>query len=160
MAFFSFAGTKFHIGGPKAFQQEDFDATDFASGITWIEVKDIESIGAYGDQANFATFSTLGTRRIYSFVTGFENSPTELVMARNADDPGQAALVAAAANPNITYSAKITYDDAPPSGTPTVDSFIARFAPPKHAGGNNESVVKWTAQVIISSNIVTVPRDS
>lgn len=158
MAFYSFAGTKFHIGTAKAFQQTDFVASDFTTGVTWTEVHDIESIGEYGDNAEFGEFATLGTRRKYSYVTSFSNSPTQLVMARNADDPGQVALIAAAVNPNITYAAKITYADAPVSGTPTVDYFIARFAPPKNSGGNNESVVKWTASIIISSNIVTVPR--
>lgn len=156
MAFYSFSGTTFHIGDSLAFKETDFVLSDFA-GVSWTLVNDIESIGAYGTRANFGQFSSLGTRREYSYVTTWANEPAELVMARNSDDTGQQAILTASENPNNTYAIKFTYDD---SGgvNPTTDYAIARFAPPRFDGGDNSSIMKWTAQLLISSNIVTQER--
>lgn len=155
MAFYSFSGTKFHIGTALAFQQTDFVVGDFA-GVTWTEVQDIEQIGSYGDTANYGTFSVLGTRREFSYLTTFGNSPTELVMARNPADAGQAAILTASATPNATFAIKITMDDAPVDGTPSVDYAIAKFSPMQRLGGSNSDVLKWRAQFAIASNVVAV----
>lgn len=157
MAFYSFAGTKFHIGTALDFKQTDFIASDFA-GVTWTEVLDIEQIGSYGDTANYGSFASLGTRREFSYLTTFTNSPAELIMARNSDDAGQAAIEAAGSTPNATFAVKITLDDAPAGGTPTIDYFIARFSPMQRLGGTNNDVVKWRAQFAIASNVVVVER--
>lgn len=160
MAFYSFAGSKLHIGPPMDFQQTDFIASNFTSiaGGDWDEVGNIISIGSWGDTAEFGEIAFLNTRRKYSFLTVFGSSPTQINMARDAADVGQAAMLAASLNPNATYAAKITSNDAPAGGTPTIDYFIARFSPMSRDGGGVTDPNTWTASMVVSSNIVTVNR--
>lgn len=160
MAFFSFAGSQLYIGPATDFQQDDFVAGDFTSIVSgdWDEVKNIVSIGQWGDTANFGTIAFLDSRREFSFLTTFGSSPTAINMARDPDDVGQQAILAASLNPNATYAAKIVLNDAPAGGTPTIDYFIARWSPMSRDGGGVQDPNKWTAQMVISSNIVTVNR--
>lgn len=160
MAFYSFAGTKLHIGPATDFQQDDFVAGDFTSiaGGDWDEVGNIISIGEWGDTAEFGEIAFLDSRRKFQFLTVFGSSPTQINMSRDPDDAGQAAMKAASANPNATYAVKITSDDAPAGGTPSIDYFIARFSPFKRGGGRVTDSSTWTATMVISSNIAAVDR--
>ncbi len=152
---FSFSGSRFFIGQPVAFKQSNLILTDFAGQI-WNEVLGIESIGEFGDNAAYGTFTSLGDRRQTKFLTHFEGGDLQITMARNAADAGQAALLAAGNDPGTNYAIKIEYDDAPPGGTPSADLFIALIGPMRRAGGSNTDALKWMSSLGVNSNLVQV----
>lgn len=152
---FSFSGTKLYIGGPTAFSQSDLDAADF-TGTTWVEVVGIETIGEYGDSAQYGNFTALGDRRTTKFLTMFEASEVEITMARNIADAGQSDLRDAGNDAGTNYKFRMVYDDAPPSGTASADMFIALVGPLRRAGGSNTDALKWTSTLAINSNIVEI----
>ena len=152
---FGFAGSKFYIGGPKTFSQSDLTASSF-TGETWVEVQGIESIGEFGDQAQYGSFTALGDRRTTRFLSMFEGSDFQISMARNIADPGQSELRDAGLDPGTNYAFKIEYDDAPPGGTPSQDMFIGLVSPLRRSGGTNTDALKWVASIATNSNIVEI----
>ena len=63
------AGAKLYIGGAISLADDDLEDTDF-SGETWVEIKELESLGSLGDTAQEIAFDAIGTRRTASWVTG------------------------------------------------------------------------------------------
>lgn len=152
---FSFSGSKFYIGGAKTFSDSDLTEASF-TGETWAEVKGIETISPFGDQATYGNFTSLGDRRTTRFLSMFEASDMEISMARNVLDPGQDKLRDAGLDPGTNYACRIVYDDAPPGGTPSEDMFIALVGPMQRSGGGNQDALKWSVTLGINSNIVEI----
>lgn len=160
MAFYTVAGQRWFIGPATDFQQDDFVAADFSSISEgdWDEIKGIISVGKWGDTAKFIQVEFLDTRREFSIPTTYGSTPAEFNLGRDIDDPGQAAILAASQNSAATYAVRMFFNDAPLGGDPTTAYFIARWSPASFDGGNAQSVDTWTPQMVISSNIVVVPR--
>lgn len=152
---YSFSGSKLYIGSAIAFSDDELEALDF-TGETWVEIKGVETIGEFGDGANYGSFTGLGDRRTTKFLAMFEGSDVAISMARNVADPGQSDLRDAGNDPGTNYKFRIVYDDAPPSGTPSEDLFIALVSPLKRSGGGNQDALKWSASLAINSNIVEI----
>lgn len=152
---FSFSGSKMYIGGPKTFSQSDLTEADF-TGEDWVEITGIGTIGEYGDNAEYGSFTAIGDRRTTRFLTQFSGSDLTVTMARNAADPGQAALRDAGNDPGTNYAFRIVYDDAPPGGSPSEDMFIALVGPMRRTGGSNTDALTWSSTLATNSNIVEV----
>lgn len=93
MAVHTSAGSKIYIGGV-ATGTEDLAAYLAKS---WVEIKDIESISAFGMEYNLVTFNTLGTRLVQKFKGSKNGGTITCNAAINRDDTGQDNFRTAAA---------------------------------------------------------------
>jgi hypothetical protein len=122
------AGTKLFIGTTQTVPSPDL----------FTEIKQCANIGEIGTNFNKIAVESVGdgyTRQI----KGTQLSPTfNLVLNRLADDPGQLALVAAAADRTSLYNFKIQDNDTARNNTPTQIFFKGRvFGSPITYGGVN-----------------------
>ncbi len=127
------------------------DAAGYAA-LTYINVGEVTSIGAYGSTTDVITHMPLATGRVEKFKGFTNNGSIAMDMARDAADLGQIALSSGAdgANKNAQHSFKVTY----PSGD--IDYFQARiFGYSKNPGGAN-SIVSASTSVEVNSDIVEV----
>lgn len=162
MALYTVAGQRWFIGPAIAFKQTNFIASEFTSISSgdWDEITGVVSVGKWGDTAKSIQVEFLDSRREISIPTTFGSTPSEFNLGRNPTDPGQAAILAASQNSSVFYAMRMYFNDAPLSGTPTTAYFIARWSPASFDGGNAQSHDTWTPQLLISSNIVIVPRSA
>lgn len=117
------------------------------AALTYVEVKDVESIGEFGPQKQDVTFTRLAGGGVQHLPGATDNGLIPVVCGRNATDPGQIAL-AAAASTKFEYAVKIVLaDEADANDTPT--TFYARgpvFGSRNNVGGAND-VTKRTFNV-------------
>ncbi|TWG90317.1 tail tube protein [Mesorhizobium sp. J18] len=96
-------------------QPTDLTQTDYEA-LTWLEVKNVGSIGESGTQTNIVSYDELSTD-VTQKQKGISNAgdpPVEV--ARNTSDPGQKAMRAAAATKYL-YAFKTEDADAPDEST-------------------------------------------
>lgn len=116
-------------------------ATDQATleGLTYVEVKDVESIGEFGPQAQDVPFTPLKGPSVQHLKGAIDNGMLPVVCANNPLDPGQIAYRAAAAT-KFEYAIKIVLnDEADANDTPT--TFYGRgpvFSKRMNVGGAND----------------------
>lgn len=151
---FATAGATVDIGQPLAAQSADFDEADFA-GQSWVNIAWLESIGSFGDEAAEITFDAIGEGRTQK-IKGTRNAGNmELVCGIDTFDPGQATLRGAQTE-IFDYAFRVTFDDAPAGGTPTVRYFIAKVMSAREQLDTANNVAKLMATLGINSNIVQV----
>lgn len=153
---FATAGTKLDIGPAKAFTGTDFTATDFTTGSpTWTEVGGTTNLGSAGDTSELITSNQIGNGRTRK-VKGTRNAGSmQVICDLDYADPGQLALVAAEKT-RETYAFRITFNDAPADGTPSVRYFTALVMSAGEQFDEANSVMKLDATLEIDSNIVRV----
>ena len=152
---FATAGSKLYIGGSHAAQSSDFVVGDF-SGQSWVEVKWMENIGAFGDEAANITFDAIGEGRTQK-LTGRRNAgDMAVVCGIDYSDSGQIALRAAEATPN-NYAFKVQFNDEPVGGTsPSLRYFIGLVMSAREVLDTANNVMKLNATIGVNSNIVRV----
>lgn len=152
---FATAGMKIHIGtAAMAFTGTDFTASDF-SGVSWTEIKGHTNLGSAGDTSELITSNQIGAARTRK-IKGVRNAGSmELVCDLDYSDAGQIALIAAEKTP-FTYPFKLTLNDAPPGGTPSVRYFVALVMSQSEQYDDATSAMKLNATLEIDSNIVRV----
>ncbi|GGO55225.1 hypothetical protein SAMN05444398_103280 [Roseovarius pacificus] len=148
------AGAKLYIGGVLAMKSDDFVLTDFDSA-TWVEIKDLDSLGSLGDSANEITQDLIGENRTKRLKGTRNAPPMEVIAAINYEDTGQQALVAAEKTKD-DYAFKLVFDDAPSGGTPSERYFIAKVASANEAYDTANTVMKLNASLWVNSNVVRV----
>lgn len=137
-----------------AMPSADLSVSDF-SGETWVQIKELETIGAFGDQSEAITFATIERAREQT-IKGTRNAGTmELVAGIDYADAGQLALIAAEKQ-NGNYAFKIEFNDAPSGGTPSERYFAGVVMSAGEALDNANNVMKLNSSVAINSNIVRV----
>lgn len=149
---YAVAGTRLYVGGAIDVQSNDFVLADF-DDETWVEVKNLDSIGSFGDASQAITRSIINESRDKT-LKGTRNAGTfEVVANLDLTDAGQLALIAAEKNPD-NYAFKIVANDAPSGGTPSERYFIGVVlsAAEGHGGANDVAVLNTS--VAINSNIV------
>jgi hypothetical protein len=106
------SGTKFYVGTTAA-------ATDLASyqEDTYQQVGEIESFGAFGEEAEEIKFTSLSDSRVQKVAGARDAGDVELVMAYDPSDAGQTALIAAFdANNGAPFNFKTELNDALTAG--------------------------------------------
>ena len=154
MGIFATAGAKLFIGGTKALQTADFTASDFSSE-SWVEIKDLESLGSLGDSAEEVAIDIISEQRTKRLKGTRQSPPMEVSFGLNVADPGQVALIAAERTRN-NYAFKIEFPDAPQGGTPSQRLFIAIVGSASEGMDGANNVVRLNAQLWVNSNVVRV----
>lgn len=153
---FTTAGAKVDIGPVLTFAGTDFIATDFTGGVpapTWVPIGGLTDMGTFGDTSQLVTSDQIGNSRTRK-AKGVRNAGSwNIVADLNYADAGQLAVIAAE-KVNETYSFRITFDDAPAGGTPSVRYFTALvMGTPEQLGGANDAM-KLNMSLEIDSNVV------
>jgi hypothetical protein len=157
MIIYATVGAKLYIGGVLDMKSADFELTDF-DGVTFTEIKDLESLGSLGDSAAEITQDLIGEARTKRLKGTRSAAPMEVIAAINYEDAGQQALIAAEKTDD-DYAFKLVFDDAPSSGaapTPSERYFIAKVGSATEAYDTANTVMKLNASLWVNSNIVRV----
>ena len=117
-------------------QEADLTQVEYEA-LAWIEVKGLGSHGETGANTNILSYDTWDTTVIQKAKGMTDAGSPEIELARNVNDPGQIALLAAAAT-NNNYAFKMVRNDAPPAGTPTMLYNRGLVAGPRRPHGRNE----------------------
>ncbi|TFF27518.1 hypothetical protein E3C22_03410 [Jiella endophytica] len=153
---FATAGSKLDIGPVKAFQDTDLTASDFTTGSpTWTTIGGATNLGSAGDTANLVTTEHILSARTRK-LKGTRNAGSMTVVCDiDYSDAGQIALVAAEKTRDA-YSFRMTFNDAPQGGTPSLRYFTALVMSVVEQFDEANSVMKLNATLEIDSNIVRV----
>lgn len=152
MPIFATAGAKLHIGG--ALSNAVVVASDFTSQ-TWVEVRNLESIGSFGDTAEVIDATTIDHARKFKLKGARDAGTMEVTAFLDYADAGQLALLAAEATPH-GYAFRVTFNDAPPGGTPSQRLFVAMVTGASEQLDGANDAMKMQATLAINSNIVRV----
>ena len=157
---FATAGTKIAIGPVLTSDGSDLEATDFTDGTpTYTEIGGTTNLGSAGDTSELITSNHIGTARTRK-AKGTRNGGTmEVAMDLDYADAGQIALIAAEKTKD-TYAFKVTFNDAPAGGTPSIRYFTALITRAGEQFDEANSVMKLNATLEIDSNIVRVAAAS
>lgn len=133
--FNTYAGAKLYICAtpqPADLTQSGFEA------LTWVQVKGVGSHGETGTTTNILTYDTWDTDVVQKAKGMSDAGSPEIEVARDATDPGQNILRAAAAT-NFNYAFKIVGTDAPTANaTSTTRYNRGLVAGPREPNGRNE----------------------
>lgn len=152
---FPVAGCHFYIGGVKETQTADFVAADFA-GQSWVEVDGWSQMGAFGDAAALITSQLINRGRDVKQKGTTNAGSMQNVFAKIDSDPGQIALIAAAAGVvKDNYAFRIDFNDAD-GGDPSKAYFVGLAMNANEAGGQANTIRNLNATIEINSNIVRV----
>lgn len=147
-------GAKLFIGAAIAQQSDDFELTDF-SGQTWLEIKELESLGTVGDTSAEISIDIIGEQRTKRLKGTRSAGTMEVVCGLDSADAGQAAAVAAEKTIH-DYAFKLVLNDAPAGGTPSERYFIAMVAAAPEAFDAANNVMKQQLSLWVNSNVVKV----
>ena len=148
------AGAKLFIGGTIDLPSGDLSESDF-DGETWVEIKELESLGTIGDQAEEVEFSAIGSARTRRLKGTRSAAPMEVIAGIDYDDDGQLALIAAEKT-HHNYAFKIEFNDAPEGGTPSERMFAAIVGSASEQLDTANSVMKLNAALWPNSNVVRI----
>ncbi len=148
------AGCRIFIGGALADKSEDFTTADFTSQ-SWTEIDGWSQMGAIGDAAQVITTPIINRGRDLKMKGTANAGSMACVFAQIAADPGQIALIAAAAPSNRNnYAFRIDLNDAVGGGQPSKRYFIGLVISAQEAGGEANTIQNLNATIEINSNIV------
>jgi len=94
MAFVTASGTQVFIGASVTTQEAD-SLAEFAAMSNWTEIRNVESVGEYGDQSSDVTFAALGDARTQHAKGARDAGQMTITVAHDPTDVGQAAMEAA-----------------------------------------------------------------
>lgn len=163
MAITTATGARYFIGGTTAIPYESGDAAAIAAfeALPWVEIGEVEDGGEYGDEATDVTFQSLTSGRVRHLKGARDAGVLPLVVGDDPLDPGQIALKAAEAT-KFDFNFKVEFEDAPQEGfSGSVDFFRAKVQSFRKNVGTGDNVVRRTANLGISTEILTVePADT
>ncbi|MBX5149568.1 hypothetical protein HJB78_00925 [Rhizobium lentis] len=147
------AGTKVYIGTTDKFAT----AAEYAAD-DWTSIANIEDVGEAGSEAEIVVGKYVD--QIYARKTkgSRDNGNMELKVARDSDDAGYTALVAAEQT-SFAYNFKVELNDKPATGASPKNSifyFSALVASRKNSFGGSDDVVTTTFTLAISGAILEV----
>ncbi|SMF65912.1 Phage tail tube protein, TTP [Xaviernesmea oryzae] len=151
------SGTKYYIGGTTAIDySSDANAIDDFEALTWVEIGEVEDGGEYGDEAADVTFQSLSDSRVRHLKGARDAGVLALVFGDDPLNAGQIALKAAEQT-KFDYNFKVEYEDAPDETySSSVDYFRAKVQSVRKQVGAGDNVVRRTANLGISTPILTV----
>lgn len=144
MALQTSANCKFYIGT----KAPATDLTEFQSD-TYTEVGSIEDLGEFGDAFNAVTFTSLGDGRVRKLKGTKDAGDMTLVVAFDAGDAGQTALVAAANDTSSDgYNCKVELNDG------TTFYFRAQVMGARITVGAADNVIRRNVTIAIDSAVL------
>lgn len=145
MAIYTTTKTKFFIGTTA----EKSDVTGYEAD-TWVEVKELENIGEFGDEAEEISFSTIDDGRVRK-IKGIRDAGTmEITVARDPADAGQTKM-REAANTDLDFNFKVVLNDKPtPTGTPTIYYLRGAVLSQRVVIGDGKNVIKQNFKVSVN----------
>ncbi|MCE6960578.1 hypothetical protein LAZ40_16255 [Cereibacter sphaeroides] len=155
---FATNGSKIYIGGVIADPAADVTATTFAAQ-SWTEIKELESLGTFGDSASEITFEAINQARTKRLKGTRNAGSMDIVCGLDYSDAGQLALIAAEKTIS-DYAFRVVFNDAPAGGTPSERLFIAKVASASEGLDTGNSVMKLNASLWINSNIVRINAEA
>lgn len=147
------AGCKLFLGTAVALPSADLAESDF-SGQSWTEVKGWQQMGRIGDTAEMISVTHIDHDRELKAKGTKNGGQMQNVFTQMATDPGQIALIAAAASKS-NYAVKIELNDAN-GGAPSKRLFVCLVMGAEESGGGANTVRNLTTTFEINSNIVPV----
>lgn len=152
MAIAATTGSKFYIGPVNTTADDETAYT----GLAYVEVKPLESIGEFGDSAATITFVALGDARTRKRKGTRDAGDIALVAGHDPLDPGQLAM-AAAEETDFSYACKVeTADAADANDTDSVFYFRALISSKRLNVGEANAIIKRNFAALIDSKIVEV----
>lgn len=144
MALQTSANCKFHIGT----KAQATDLTEFQAD-TYTEVGSIEDLGEFGDAFNAVTFTSLGDGRVRKLKGTKDAGDMTLVVAFDAGDAGQTALVAAADDTSSDgYNCMVELNDG------TAFYFRAQIMGARITVGAADNVIRRNVTIAIDSAVL------
>src|ERR1044072_4712691 len=108
---------------------------------SYIEVGEIEDLGDFGDESEAITFTALKNSRTRKFKGPRDAGTMAIVVGDDPTDDGQAAMVAAEAQP-LDYNFKVVLNDKLTlGGTPSESYFYGKVMSKRKNVGNVSNVV-------------------
>lgn len=145
------AGAKVFIGPTTAAA----NATAYAA-LSWTEVKEVESIPEFGDNASLITFTGLSDARVRKRKGAADAGDLAVVCAHDPLDAGQLAMQAAA-DTKFAYAIKILFEDsADANDTDTVVYFHALVMSARFNVGGVNDITKRTFNLAIDNKPIAV----
>jgi hypothetical protein len=150
-------GAKYYIGGTTAIDYTtDAGAIAAFEALTWVEIKEVEDGGEFGDESADVTFQSLGDGRVRHLKGARDAGTIALVVGDDPLDPGQIA-VRAAEKTKFQYNIKVEYEDAPSAlYENSVDYFRGLVMSARKNVGTGDNVLRRTFSIGISTKILTV----
>jgi len=139
------AGSKFYIGTAPVDLPDDENVTaaDFAS-VTWLEVKQYETMGSAGDAAENIATNLINRRRTINQKGTRQGAARTDNFALNLDDPGQQAMIAAEQT-DYNYPFRVVL---PPASAPVPKSATVTIS------NATPGVVTWTGHGLAANTAV------
>lgn len=146
------ASSKLYIGNSAT---SAVDTAGEFEDLNLIEVGEIESIGAFGDQAQLVTFTSLSERRVKKFKGAKDAGDITLTLGRDPSDTGQAAIRTAEGT-DFDYGFKVTLNDGSDGSpsSPTTFYFRGKVMGYTTEIGDANSVVMSSVTIAITSEII------
>jgi len=151
------AGRKFYVCATA--QPEDLTEAEFIA-LTWVEVKNVGSIGASGSDTNIVNYDELATK-VTQKNKGITNAgDPEIECARNPTDPGQ-VLLRTQAKTKFYYAFKTEDADAPDEDTSNSLYFNRGLVtgPTRPNGRNEDFILEVFKLALVQEEIVVDPAD-
>lgn len=146
------SGTKIYLGTTDPADTKSEFAAD-----TYVEIKEVESLGEFGDELKGVEFASIGDARVRKLKGARDAGTLALVVGRDPLDAGQIALKEAEKTKS-EYNIKVVAADAPDSGfTNTIYYFRSLVMSARDQYGENDSVVKTMFNLAINSDILEIP---
>lgn len=143
-------GSKLFIGGPNS--NRDSVLADYQAD-SYVEVGEIEDLGAFGDKSEPITFTSLADGRVRKYKGPRDAGTQTVVVGDDPTDAGQVALEAAEAQ-NLNYNFYVELNDKLTlSGENSRHYFIAQVMSKERTVGNVSQVVKRNFVLGINSPI-------
>ncbi|MGF7175847.1 hypothetical protein [Azospirillum doebereinerae] len=124
--------------------------------LTYVEVEEIEDIGAFGSTHEKVTYKTLSDGAVHKRKGTVDHGSLTIKLARIPTAVGQAAVKAARKDRKNGYCVKITLDDAPEDGTPTTVYAFAYVLSYTFEIGSNDKIVEATVNIEIDAEPIEV----
>ncbi len=153
------AGAKLDIGAAKTFNGTDFVETDFTTGSpVWTEIKGTTNLSSLGDVSELITSNQIGISRTRKGKGTRNAGSMQVVCDLDYADAGQLAAIAAEKT-RSTYAFRLTFNDAPAGGTPSIRYFTALVMSAAEQYDEANSVMKLNITLEVDSNVVRVAAD-
>jgi len=151
------AGAKLHIGPEMEGTGSAFDEDDFEESPppVFVEIGGLINLGEAGDTAEVINVTTLNDARVRKLKGPRNAGAMTVIAALDSADAGQAALIAAEAT-SKSYAFKLTFNDAPTGGTPSIRYFVAFVMSCTEQVNEATNVISLQSVLEIDSNIVKV----
>ena len=147
------AGTRLSIGPILSadLPSDPTAATTQLSGLTYVEVGEVETIGDYGDEDGDVTFTPLAAARVKHLKGASDAGTTAITVGLDAGDAGQIAMAQAKKNRSrYDYPFKVEYPDG------EIDYFVGKVMSVRKTNIANSDVVRRTYNIGINSGIFEV----